>query len=214
MRRNVAGFDRNQAVTLIDRMPVISLPVQKICGPLGALDGDQTVILALGPVNDVPGWDAEGGEFSPGPGCRDGEIADARNVGNSFVEAGASFGSEIVYCFHVDAKAADQLEAAKFLPDVLGAPVGIRAAAMRGAYGYQGVEVFGHVEAGEHESGIESAHGMGNQYCAASTELRHKGENPFSELAGAGFDAGGGMDGGDENRVTGAGDGAIDAFEG
>src|SRR5580658_4590722 len=64
-RRNIAGFDSGQAVALVDGAPMIGIPSRQMRGPSRAVDGDQPIVIALGPSDDVPGWDAEGWKLAP-----------------------------------------------------------------------------------------------------------------------------------------------------
>ena len=84
---------------------------------------------------------------------------------------------------------------------------------MRRADRQQRIDVFGHAQMRKHVAGVQSAHGVGDQDRPFAVKSRCDGQNPLLKLAGALFDAGGGMNRRNERRITGIGDGAIDSLE-
>jgi hypothetical protein len=211
---DVAFSAGDEAEAAVDGVPVIGAPGAEMFAPFGAADGDEAVVGSFGFADDGPGVDGEGGHLGSGARAGDGVVGDAGDVGDIFVEFGAALGGEVFDSLDVEAEAAHEAETVKFAAEVFGAPVGVGASAMWGGDCDEGLDVFGHVEFGEHVTGVESAEGVGDEDYFLGVELGSNGEEPSFELAGAAYDAGGGMDGGDEDAVAGAREGAVDAFEG
>ena len=214
MRRDVGDW-RILGETPVDGVKMIGGPDTQVLAPPRASHAHQAIVFPLGFENDFVRVHGERRNLQLRAGGADRVIAHAGRVGDCFIEPLATIGRQIAQGLDIEAKQLHQSLAAEMAAEVLHPVVGVGASAVGGGDGEQGLHVLGHVQVREHEAGIESAQRMGDQqqFLAVRREEGKLLEDRLLELSRAAFNAGRGVDAGNDDAVTAVDDGAIDAME-